>query len=63
VRRGTGKLILGHLSKQNNFPELALENCVGYLKRQGITPGRDVEISVANRDQNTGMFRIDADFI
>ncbi len=58
VSKGTRQIILGHLSKNNNFPELAEETCEGILFEHGIRAGRDVGLSVAKRDSLTGVFRI-----
>ena len=60
---GTRQIILGHLSKENNFPELALRSCELYLQRAGIEPHEDVMLSVARRDGTTGMFSISAEML
>ena len=59
VRFGTRQIILGHLSKENNFPELAMRSCELALQLQGIVPHQDVQLFVARRDGNTGMFSIE----
>ena len=58
VRRGTKQIILGHLSKENNFPDLALRSTELILTQAGIHPYDDVQLFVANRDGNSGMFSI-----
>lgn len=60
ARHGTQQIILGHLSKENNFPELALRSCELYLQQAGIEPHEDVQLCVASRDGCTGMFSIAA---
>ena len=60
VRRGTSQIILGHLSKENNFPELAMRTCELYLQMNGLTPHVDAALYVARRDGATGMFSIQA---
>ena len=57
---GTQQIILGHLSKENNFPELAMRSCELYLQQAGIEPHRDVRLCIARRDGCTGMFSISA---
>ena len=57
---GTRHIILGHLSKENNFPELALRSCELALQMAGLTPHEDVKLCVANRDCATGMFSVSA---
>lgn len=58
VKRGTRQIILGHLSKENNFPALAEQSCSFALTNEGIKPGEDVHLCVANRDALTGMFSV-----
>ena len=46
---GTKKIILGHLSQENNTPQLAYEAAKLYIENCGIEVGRDIKLSVANR--------------
>ena len=62
VRAGARHIILGHLSKENNFPELALRCCLDALRAQGVDPQKDVRVDVASRDGVTGIFGISAEF-
>lgn len=55
---GTRSLILGHLSKENNFPELALETVRLALTEAGVRVGTDVELTVASRDHASGLFAV-----
>ena len=55
---GTRQVILGHLSKNNNFPELALKTVETALLDGGVRPGRDVALDVARRDGCTGVYRV-----
>jgi len=43
-------IILGHLSKTNNFPELAYQTVVNILKENCIEIGRDISLNLAKRD-------------
>lgn len=45
------KVILGHLSKTNNYPELALRTVISVLQMNGIKDGEDIEIDIAHRDR------------
>ncbi|ADK17208.1 MULTISPECIES: MBL fold metallo-hydrolase [Clostridium] len=45
------RIILGHLSKINNYPELAYETVTNSLRECGIKLNTDVSISMARRDQ------------
>ena len=58
VRSGTKHLLLGHLSRENNFPELAMKCCEDALFSAGIAVGEDVRVDVASRDGVTGIFGI-----
>ncbi|MBE7023096.1 MAG: MBL fold metallo-hydrolase [Ruminococcaceae bacterium] len=50
VSNGTKEIILGHLSQENNYPELAFETTKLCLLSHGIRVGEDVELYVAKRD-------------
>lgn len=60
ARHGTTQIILGHLSKENNYPELALQSTLSALKLAGIDTENDVRVRVASRDCNSGMFSVSA---
>lgn len=47
---GTIRFVLGHLSKENNRPELAYQTVAQALTARGIKVGHDVRLSVALRD-------------
>ncbi len=49
--KGTQKFLLGHLSKENNFPELAFETVKSALQEKSIIAGKDVYLGVALRDR------------
>jgi phosphoribosyl 1,2-cyclic phosphodiesterase len=49
-KRGVRAIILGHLSGENNFPELAYQSVCCVLQQEGISPGEDLLLSVASRD-------------
>lgn len=59
LKSGTRQLVLGHLSKENNFPELALQCCTSVLERDGLT---GESVCVARRDGNSGIFTVAAGF-
>lgn len=56
-RSGTRHVILGHLSKENNFPELALTCTQSVLKNAGLG---EVQLSVARRDSCSGLFSLES---
>ena len=58
VQSGTGTVILGHLSGENNTPELALRVSGTALEKEGILPERDVTLQVALRDTVGSVYTI-----
>lgn len=50
IESGTKRLVLAHLSKENNTPRLAWDTVGGALKRQGAVVGGDVELDTAPAD-------------
>ncbi len=51
------KAMLGHLSKENNFPELALKTVYDELNTKNITK-KDISIDVANRNAPSKLIKI-----
>ena len=58
IESGARQIVLGHLSKENNFPELALKCTEMALESAGIIPGEDADVRVALRDATTGIFSV-----
>nr|WP_122012537.1 MBL fold metallo-hydrolase [Maliibacterium massiliense] len=50
VQTGTQVCMLGHLSKENNTPDLALKTVQAALAREGMEAGRDVLLCMTRRD-------------
>ncbi len=44
-------IVLGHLSKTNNYPELAYQTVVNLLTERKIKLGKDVNLSMADRNK------------
>ncbi len=55
--RGLCCAILGHLSKENNYEQLALETVRAELREQDI-PDAAFHLTVAHRDRVTGVFEL-----
>ena len=53
---GVKNVILGHLSRENNYPELALIAVRAALEEAGVLG--DMQIAVAAREEPTGVFEI-----
>lgn len=51
AQNGTKSFLLGHLSKENNFPELAYQTVCNALKEKCINPQKDIYLEVALRDR------------
>lgn len=54
IASGVGRLVLGHLSRENNFPQLALQTVTASLERAGLRAAVDV----ARRDGLTGIYEL-----
>lgn len=51
IMGGKKKIIaLGHLSKTNNYPDLALKTVVNVLNENGISTEKDIVVTMAKRD-------------
>jgi phosphoribosyl 1,2-cyclic phosphodiesterase len=50
VAGGVRHLVLGHLSRENNMPELAYMTCRHVLKQEGITVEKDCTLDVSPRE-------------
>lgn len=50
VKLGTERILLGHLSEENNYPELAMQTVANVLQNAGIKTGTDVLMGVAGRN-------------
>lgn len=52
---GEGKnILLGHLSKTNNNPDLAFQTALSAIEEKGIVQGKDITLSMAKRDNPSG---------
>ena len=61
AKNDTRQIILGHLSKENNYPELALQCTLSALKLAGVRCQDDIRVMVASRDGNSGMYSVSAE--
>ena len=58
AEKGTKHFLLGHLSKENNYPELAYQTVCNALLERKIYPDRDVFLEIAYRDRVSKMICI-----
>lgn len=56
---GVRHIVLGHLSAENNTPELALETSVRMACDRGILIGQELFIDMAWRDRVGGLYTVD----
>lgn len=56
---GVNKALLGHLSQDNNTPELAMRTVTEALSSQGLRAGRDVLLEMTWRDRASGLYSIE----
>lgn len=57
VNKGTARIYLGHLSEENNFPDLAYQTSLAALSEIGAVNGRDCILSVNEKENNSGIIR------
>lgn len=57
AQKGTSRFLLGHLSKENNFPQLAYQTVYNALESRKIKVGYDVLLDVAERDKTSKVYR------
>ena len=55
---GVRRLVLGHLSAENNTPELALNTALEAVTREGLTPEEDIFLDLGWRDRPGKLYQI-----
>jgi phosphoribosyl 1,2-cyclic phosphodiesterase len=63
VANGARCILLGHLSQENNFPELAWQTAANALAEKNLTPGDGFHLEVARRDRTSSIVWIDGERI
>jgi phosphoribosyl 1,2-cyclic phosphodiesterase len=58
AEKGTKNFLLGHLSRENNFPELAYQTVYNALLEKKINAGTDIYLEVALRDRVSKVIEI-----
>jgi len=58
AKSGTKRFLLGHLSQENNFPELAYQTVCNALMDIKINPKEDIYLEVALRDRASNIMYI-----
>lgn len=58
ILRGEGeKVVLAHLSKDNNVPELAMDTVQSILEEKGMDTEMDVDLGLSFRDRTTCVYK------
>ena len=57
MKKDLKEVMLGHLSKENNVPEIAYESVIEKLKNQDISL-ENINLNVAPRDNPSKIFNI-----
>lgn len=55
---GTTKVLLGHLSKENNFPQLAYQTVYNALEEKNIKVGKDLLLDVVDREKVSKIYTL-----
>jgi phosphoribosyl 1,2-cyclic phosphodiesterase len=58
INKGTQTILLAHLSKENNFPELAYETSKGILSENNIKVDKDVKLKVLLREELSELYAV-----
>jgi len=58
LKKGTEVVLLGHLSKENNFPELAYKTVENILKENNISIDEGITLNMTYRDKSTKVYEI-----
>lgn len=56
INDGVKQILLAHLSRENNFPELAYQTSKGILEMSDIKVGRDVNLDILRRNEISDLF-------
>ncbi|WP_373370320.1 MBL fold metallo-hydrolase [Irregularibacter muris] len=56
VEKGLKKVLLAHLSKENNFPELAYQTVYNILQENKININKDIALDIASREQISALY-------
>lgn len=57
IEKGTTRLFLGHLSTENNFPELAFQSSLSAISQIGAVNGRDYMLQVNAKENKEDVIR------
>lgn len=58
AEEGLRRIVIGHLSNENNKPDVAYETVASHITNNGFTIGDSVELYVARRDETSKVFEV-----
>lgn len=58
ANQGNKRFVIGHLSGENNNPEVAYETVASHIMGNGFAIGESVELYVARRDETSKVFEV-----
>jgi len=59
IKGKVSHVLLAHLSKENNFPQLAYQTVVGLLEKNGVQVGKDIVVDMTYRDRASNFYHIE----
>ena len=51
-------VLLAHLSRENNYPQLAYQTVTDILVSNGVQPGKDIQVDMTYRDRASNLYHI-----
>ena len=58
AQQGIKTFVIGHLSNENNNPDVAYDTVASHMTQNGFTVGESVELYVARRDKTSKVFEV-----
>ena len=58
IKGKVAHILLAHLSKENNYPQLAWQTVTDILESSGVKVGKDIQIDMTYRDKASNFYQI-----
>ncbi|MGI6537549.1 MAG: MBL fold metallo-hydrolase [Caldicoprobacterales bacterium] len=58
IKGKAAHILLAHLSKENNYPQLAWQTVTDILESSGVKVGKDIQIDMTYRDKASNFYQI-----
>lgn len=59
IKGNVTHVLLAHLSRENNYPQLAYQTVVNILESNDIRVGRDIQVDLTYRDRSSNFYHIE----